>query len=148
MAIVAGTRAAPRGERWRLLIVEGAANLAVAGTVLVWPTIALVPFFRLAGVWGVVTGSVILTLLAPSHLAGPTLALAAVAVALHALLDSRLPAPERFLWLLVAGGLACLATPEVVYLRDAFDHSDLYRQNIVFKLSYQAWLLETATRAI
>jgi uncharacterized membrane protein HdeD (DUF308 family) len=56
MAIVAGTRAAPRGERWRLLIVEGAANLTVAGTVLVWPTIALVPFFRLAGVWGVVTG--------------------------------------------------------------------------------------------
>jgi uncharacterized membrane protein len=28
-----------------------------------------------------------------------------------------------------------------VYVRDAFDHSRLYRMNTVFKLGYQAWLL-------
>jgi uncharacterized membrane protein HdeD (DUF308 family) len=60
MAIIAGMRAAPRGERWRSLILEGTTNLAVAGTVLVWPTIALVPFFRLAGAWGIVTGALML----------------------------------------------------------------------------------------
>jgi uncharacterized membrane protein HdeD (DUF308 family) len=60
MAIVAGMRAAPRGERWRSLILEGTTNLAVAGTVLVWPTIALVPFFRLAGAWGIITGAMML----------------------------------------------------------------------------------------
>src|SRR5258708_40066300 len=40
MAIVAGVRAAPRGERWRSLILEGTTNLAVAGTVLVWHKVA------------------------------------------------------------------------------------------------------------
>ena len=48
---------------------------------------------------------------------------------------------ERFLWLLIAGGLLCLLIPELVYVRDAFDGSDLYRMNTVFKLGYQAWLL-------
>src|SRR4051812_15656530 len=51
-ATVAGIRGAQRSERWRLLILEGMTNLAVAGTVLVWPTITIVPFFRLAGAWG------------------------------------------------------------------------------------------------
>jgi uncharacterized membrane protein HdeD (DUF308 family) len=60
MAIVAGMRAAPRGERWRSLILEGTTNLAVAGTVLVWHTVALVPFLRLAGAWGVITGAMML----------------------------------------------------------------------------------------
>jgi uncharacterized membrane protein len=41
----------------------------------------------------------------------------------------------------VSGGLICLIVPEVVYVRDAFDHSDLFRMNTVFKLGYQAWLL-------
>ncbi len=52
-----------------------------------------------------------------------------------------LAAPERFLWLLVSGGLACVIAPELVYVRDAFDGSDLFRMNTVFKLGYQAWLL-------
>jgi uncharacterized membrane protein HdeD (DUF308 family) len=59
-AIVVGIRAAQRSERWHLLILEGMTNLAVAGTVLVWPTIAIVPFFRLAGAWGVITGAMML----------------------------------------------------------------------------------------
>jgi len=41
----------------------------------------------------------------------------------------------------VAGGVICLILPEVVYVRDEFDHSDLYRMNMVFKLGYQAWVL-------
>ena len=40
-AILAGMRAVPRGERWRLLILEGATNLAAAGAVLAWPAIAI-----------------------------------------------------------------------------------------------------------
>ena len=50
-------------------------------------------------------------------------------------------APERFLWLLVAAALGCVLAPELVYVRDAFDGSDLYRMNTVFKLGYHAWLL-------
>ena len=43
--------------------------------------------------------------------------------------------------MLIGGGLLCLLIPEVVYVRDSFDGSDLYRMNTVFKLGYQAWLL-------
>ena len=82
-----------------------------------------------------------LSLLAPSHWAGAAALAALLAVALGAMLSPRLAAPERFLWLLVAGGLICLVVPEVVYVRDEFDHSDLYRMNTVFKLGYQAWIL-------
>ena len=35
----------------------------------------------------------------------------------------------------------CVLTPELVYVRDAFDGGDLFRMNTVFKLGYQAWLL-------
>jgi uncharacterized membrane protein len=35
----------------------------------------------------------------------------------------------------------CIIVPELVYVRDEFDGSDLYRMNTVFKLGYQAWLL-------
>ena len=63
-------------------------------------------------------------------------------VALGALLSPRLGAPERFLWLLVARRPDLPASsPELVYVRDEFDGSDLYRMNTVFKLGYQAWLL-------
>ena len=34
-----------------------------------------------------------------------------------------------------------MIAPELVYVRDAFDGSDLFRMNTVFKLGYQAWLL-------
>ena len=63
------------------------------------------------------------------------------AVGVHALLSRRLQAPERFLWLLVCGGVICLLIPELVYVRDEFDGSALYRQNTVFKFGYQAFLL-------
>jgi uncharacterized membrane protein len=44
-------------------------------------------------------------------------------------------------WLLIAGGVACLLGPELLYVRDEFDGGPLYRMNTVFKLGYQAWLL-------
>jgi YYY domain-containing protein len=92
-------------------------------------------------VWAVVAAVFGLSLLAPSDWAGVAAVAALLAVALGALLSRRLGAPERFLWLLVSGGLICILVPELVYVRDAFDHSDLYRMNTVFKLGYQAWLL-------
>jgi YYY domain-containing protein len=91
--------------------------------------------------WSAVAAIFGLSLLAPSHWAGIAALAALAAVAVGALLSPQLTAPERFLWLLVSGGLLCLIVPEVVYVRDAFDHSDLYRMNTVFKLGYQAWLL-------
>jgi uncharacterized membrane protein len=42
---------------------------------------------------------------------------------------------------MVAGGLALLLIPELVYLRDAFDNGNLERMNTVFKAGYQAYLL-------
>ena len=53
----------------------------------------------------------------------------------------RLSAPARFLWILIAGGAALLLIPELLYLRDAFDGSALFRMNTVFKAGYQAFLL-------
>jgi YYY domain-containing protein len=92
-------------------------------------------------VWSLVAAVFGLSLLAPSDWAGVAALVALLAVAAGAVLSRSLAAAERFLWLLVAGGLVCLIVPEVVYVRDAFDHSDLYRMNTVFKLGYEAWLL-------
>jgi YYY domain-containing protein len=65
----------------------------------------------------------------------------ALLVALGALFSTRVSAPERLVWLLVAGGVACLLGPELLYVRDEFDGGQFYRMNTVFKLGYQAWLL-------
>jgi YYY domain-containing protein len=92
-------------------------------------------------IWSAVVAVFGLSLLAPSDWAGVAALVALLAVGLGAMLSNTIAAPERFLWLLVSGGLICLIVPEVVYVRDAFDHSDLYRMNTVFKLGYQAWLL-------
>jgi len=60
-AILAGMRAVPRDERWRLLILEGATNLAAAAAVLAWPAIVIAaPFVRLACAWAVVTEALLL----------------------------------------------------------------------------------------
>ena len=69
-AILAGMRAVPRDERWRLLILEGATNLAAAAAVLAWPALAIAaPFVRLACAWAVVTGALLLA--AAHRLSGP-----------------------------------------------------------------------------
>jgi uncharacterized membrane protein HdeD (DUF308 family) len=59
-AIMAGTRDARRGERWGMLVAQGAVNLAVAGGVLAWQAITIVPFFRLVSVWAVLSGALLL----------------------------------------------------------------------------------------
>jgi uncharacterized membrane protein len=43
--------------------------------------------------------------------------------------------------ILVALGCAAVGITEVVYLRDSFDFSTLYRMNTVFKFYYQGWVL-------
>lgn len=60
LAILIGVRQARRGEGWQMSVLEGASNIAVAGAVLVWPAIALVPFVQLASAWAIVTGAILL----------------------------------------------------------------------------------------
>ncbi len=96
--------------------------------------------WRTAG-WALAAALFAGSLLATADLAGVALLLALVAVAAHAAFFSRAPAIERYAWVLIGGGLLCLAIPELIYVRDSFAGSDLYRMNTVFKLGYQAWLL-------
>jgi Short repeat of unknown function (DUF308) len=60
LAIVAGVRAMRRGELWQALMFEGAANLMVAGAVLIWPAMAAVAFVPLTSAWAIVTGALLL----------------------------------------------------------------------------------------
>ncbi len=57
------------------------------------------------------------------------------------LLRRRLAGPQRVVWMLAGAGALCVAVPELLYVRDEFDGSSLYRMNTVFKLGFQAWLL-------
>jgi uncharacterized membrane protein HdeD (DUF308 family) len=68
-AILAGVRAADQIERWWTLIAEGVINLTVAGAVLVWLALAVVPLVHLAAGWAVVTGALLLA--AARRLSGP-----------------------------------------------------------------------------
>ncbi len=81
------------------------------------------------------------SLLAALDYAHVGLLAALLAVALLGLWAERTAAPQRLVWLLAAGGVACVLGPELLYVRDEFDGSALYRMNTVFKLGYQAWLL-------
>jgi len=92
-------------------------------------------------IWSAVAAIFAGSLLATADLAGAALVAALVAVAAGAMVAPSLAAPERFLWLLVAGGLFCVLVPELAYVRDEFDGSELFRMNTVFKLGFQAWIL-------
>jgi YYY domain-containing protein len=92
-------------------------------------------------IWIVVAAAFFGSLLAAIDYAHVALLAAALLVALGALLSRRTAAPARVVWLLVAGGVACLLGPELLYVRDEFENGPLYRMNTVFKLGYQAWLL-------
>jgi uncharacterized membrane protein HdeD (DUF308 family) len=59
-AIVAGARAAHQFERWWTLMLEGVINLTVAGAVLVWLALAVVPLVHLASAWALLTGGLML----------------------------------------------------------------------------------------
>jgi uncharacterized membrane protein HdeD (DUF308 family) len=106
-AILAGRREAGRGERWWTLIVEGLTNLTVAGAVLVWAAIAVVPLVSLASAWAVVTGALMLAAahrLAASHSrwllafgGGVSAGWGALAVALAPASDGDLRTTERWL---------------------------------------------------
>jgi YYY domain-containing protein len=92
-------------------------------------------------VFSLTIGVMAVPLLAEAGIAGAGTFALLLAVALHALWSRRVMGAERAVWLLVAGGLTCLLLPEVVYVRDEFDDSDLFRMNTVFKMGYQAWYL-------
>jgi YYY domain-containing protein len=96
--------------------------------------------WRVAG-WGAAVALLGGTLLALADLAGPAVIVALALIALGALFSRRIGAAERVLWLLIAAGYACVAIPDVVYLRDAFDGGPLERMNTIFKFGYQGWLL-------
>ena len=81
------------------------------------------------------------SLLAPADLTGVALLTALCWIAGYCAFLHRAPSAERFTWILIGGGLLCLLIPEVVYVRDSFAGTDLYRMNTVFKLGYNAWLL-------
>lgn len=119
--------------------------LAIWGLFL-WVALALFAGrFRIRARYLAWSGSVllfVLVLLAPSRQAGVALALLLAAVAVFATLGTgTFSQPYRVLWLLAAVGLGLLASWELVYLRDAFDGTDSYRFNTVFKTGYQAWFL-------
>ncbi len=123
-------------------------DMALIYGILLWPLLAafgsrvraIEKPWRALG-WGLVIAVVAGSLLAADHLTGAMVLGVGVAVGIGAALSPALSAPERFLWILIAGGLALVFIPEIVYLRDAFDKSDLFRMNTVFKAGYQAYLL-------
>lgn len=55
-AIVAGVRAAAHHERWGLLMLEGALNIAAGAAALALPGATVVVLVTLLGIWSVVTG--------------------------------------------------------------------------------------------
>jgi uncharacterized membrane protein HdeD (DUF308 family) len=59
-AIISGIRAIRRGERWKMLILEGSINLAMAGAMLAIPELAIIPLVHLTSAWAVLTGALAL----------------------------------------------------------------------------------------
>jgi YYY domain-containing protein len=84
----------------------------------------------------------VLVLLAPRRLTGEAVALLLAAAAVYVALGTgALSQPYRAVWLLAAVALGLAASGEVLYLRDAFDGTESFRFNTVFKAGYQAWFL-------
>jgi YYY domain-containing protein len=92
-------------------------------------------------VWGGALAVVALSLLAPADLAGGGAVALLAAVALSRAFARGVTRPERLAWLFAAGGLACIAGPELLFVRDEFEESQFFRINTVFKMGYQAWIL-------
>jgi YYY domain-containing protein len=128
-----GTWARDHGELYGLFafLVATAYGIRLASSFHPWRTVG----------WTAAAAIFAGSLLAADNLIGVAALVALGWVAVHAAFIRRAPAVERFTWVLIGGGLLCLLIPEVVYVKDSFDGSDLYRMNTVFKLGYQAWLL-------
>jgi uncharacterized membrane protein HdeD (DUF308 family) len=54
--IVAGARAAGRGQRWAWLVLEGLANIAIAAIAFLWPGLTVLAFVLMLAAWSLVTG--------------------------------------------------------------------------------------------
>jgi uncharacterized membrane protein HdeD (DUF308 family) len=59
-AIMSAVRAARRGQRWALLVLEGLANIAVGFIAAIWPGPTVVAFVLLMAAWSVVSGALML----------------------------------------------------------------------------------------
>lgn len=59
-AIASGIKAARNGERWGLLILEGAVDIAAGLVAVVWPAITLVALIWLIAIWAIVSGALML----------------------------------------------------------------------------------------
>ncbi len=123
-------------------------DMALIYGILIWP-IGAAYVGRLLGArypwrwlgWGLVGCAVAGSLLAADHLTGAMVVTVATAVGIFAALSFDVSPPERFLWILIAGGMFLLLIPEVLFLRDAFETQPLFRMNTVFKAGFQAYLL-------
>jgi YYY domain-containing protein len=98
-----------------------------------------VPFRFIA--WGTVAVAVALVLLSPPRLSNALVALCLPAIALFFSLGEDRSQAERFLWLVIAIGIALAGIGEFAYIRDSFDGTATFRFNTVFKAGYQAWTL-------
>src|SRR5262249_30740799 len=56
MAIIGAVRAADRGERWGVLVIEGIAGIAAFLLTMFWPHITLLALVFIIGAWAIVTG--------------------------------------------------------------------------------------------
>jgi uncharacterized membrane protein HdeD (DUF308 family) len=58
--IVAAVRAARKGERWGLLVLEGLANIGVGVIALLWPGLTAIAFVLMLAAWAIVSGGLML----------------------------------------------------------------------------------------
>jgi YYY domain-containing protein len=124
-------------------------QLAMYGFALI-PALAILawrlpPRARLVAAAAVVAA---LPLALADDLGNPALAAVLAAAALYAATRPGREALERMGMLLLAAGLGCVATAELVYLRDAFDGGEYFRFNTAFKVGFDAWLLIAAAAAM
>jgi uncharacterized membrane protein HdeD (DUF308 family) len=58
--IVAGARAAGRGQRWGWLVLEGLANIAIGVIAFLWPGLTVLAFVLMLAAWSLVTGALMI----------------------------------------------------------------------------------------
>ncbi len=56
LAIISAVRAARKGERWGLLVLEGVCNIATGSLAFLWPGITIFVFTILIAAWAIVSG--------------------------------------------------------------------------------------------